>query len=467
MNAGNIEKSRLENCLKIVEDFFYWRGDPSQIAFYCLLCFAVCWIITKLCRRRSKKGLQVGDPHRGHRWKHADFLDKPTYCNWCKISVVRGSFCDTCALSVHDLCLDAANKKHACKVVVLSRRAAMKHHWIRGNLPLTSVCEVCNMHCGTEPRLCDLRCVWCQRTVHENCIQMVSRDCDFGKFQTMVVPPYCVTVKYERWKGTYRRYMVREVDPPKFKDWSPLLVLANRKSGENEGERLLRAFRELLNPIQVVDLIDVSPESALEFCELLPHHRCRILICGGDGTVGWVLGALDSANIKIPPYVAVLPLGTGNDLARVLGWGSGYTGVQSMGEILEKVENAMPSALDRWKITIDTYTYFHVPKPRKVFKMNSYFSVGCDATVVLKFHKHREQQPSLFSSRLFNKAIYFSYGVNEVLEANCKNLQEKIQLEMDGKVVELPELEGIVVLNITAGALVFMISGNVKMTYPP
>ena len=45
--------------------------------------------------------------------------------------------------------------------------------------------------------------------------------------------------------------------------------------------------------------MDVPPESALEFCELLPRHRCRVLICGGDGTVGWVLGALDSANIKV------------------------------------------------------------------------------------------------------------------------------------------------------------------------
>lgn len=49
-------------------------------------------------------------------------------------------------------------------------------------------------------------------------------------------------------------------------------------------------------------------------------------------------------------HVGVLPLGTGNDLARVLGWGSACDHDANLPQMLERYEQATTKMLDRWSV---------------------------------------------------------------------------------------------------------------------
>ena len=95
--------------------------------------------------------------------------------------------------------------------------------------------------------------------------------------------------------------------------------------------------------------------------------------------------------------MAVLPLGTGNDLARTLNWGSGYTD-ESLSKILTKVSESRSIKLYRWKISNQPNQGVDLnslePDENAIGKlkndeMNNYFSIGADAHVVLEFHERK------------------------------------------------------------------------------
>ena len=52
-------------------------------------------------------------------------------------------------------------------------------------------------------------------------------------------------------------------------------------------------------------------EEALEWCQLASPTKCTVVVCGGDGTVGWLLSTADKLSLKTNPHVAIFPLGTG------------------------------------------------------------------------------------------------------------------------------------------------------------
>ncbi|GBP52500.1 Diacylglycerol kinase theta [Eumeta japonica] len=92
----------------------------------------------------------------------------------------------------------------------------------------------------------------------------------------------------------------------------PLLVFVNVKSGGCQGLELISSFRKLLNPYQVFDLENGGPLPGLYVFRHIPNYK--ILVCGGDGTIGWVLQCLDNvgqdSQCSNPPC-AIVPLGTG------------------------------------------------------------------------------------------------------------------------------------------------------------
>uniref|UniRef100_A0A672RDQ9 Diacylglycerol kinase n=1 Tax=Sinocyclocheilus grahami TaxID=75366 RepID=A0A672RDQ9_SINGR len=188
-------------------------------------------------------------------------------------------------------------------------------------------------------------------------------------------------------ESKWRPFMLKPLPSPLMK---PVLVFVNPKSGGNQGTKLLQMFMWILNPRQVFDLSQGGPREALELYRKVPN--LRILACGGDGTVGWILSALDELQMNPQPPVAVLPLGTGNDLARTLNWGGGYTD-DPVSKVLCQVEDGTVVQLDRWNLQVERSAV--QPEegtqklPLNVF--NNYFSLGFDAHVTLEFHESRAE----------------------------------------------------------------------------
>uniref|UniRef100_A0A8C3V2A2 Diacylglycerol kinase n=1 Tax=Catharus ustulatus TaxID=91951 RepID=A0A8C3V2A2_CATUS len=265
-----------------------------------------------------------------HNW-YACSHARPTFCNVCREALPgvtsHGLSCEVCKFKAHKRC--AVRATNNCKWTTLASigieiiededGVAMPHQWLEGNLPVSARCAVCDRTCGSVRRLQDWRCLWCKAIV---------------RMYPSLAGAHVFGLTAGFWKATCPSTCS-----------SPLLAFVNSKSGDNQGVKFLRKFKQFLNPAQVFDLMNGGPHLGLRLFQ--KFSTFRILVCGGDGSVGWVLSEIDALGLHKQCQLGVLPLGTGNDLARVLGWGSLCDDDTQLLQILEKLERATTKMLDR------------------------------------------------------------------------------------------------------------------------
>uniref|UniRef100_A0A0E0NLX5 Diacylglycerol kinase n=1 Tax=Oryza rufipogon TaxID=4529 RepID=A0A0E0NLX5_ORYRU len=240
---------------------------------------------------------------------------------------------------------------------------------------------------------------------------------------------------------------------------TPVVVFVNSRSGGRHGPELKVRLHELISEEQVFDLSVVKPSDFINYglgcleklaeqgdnCAETIRKKLRIMVAGGDGTVGWVLGCLtDLYRLKrepVPP-TGIIPLGTGNDLARSFGWGGSFPfGWRSaVKRYLSKAATAPTCRLDSWQAVvmmpdgeIKELPYAlkktepadclelcqengtELPEKASCYKgvFYNYLSIGMDAQVAYGFHHLRDEKPYLAQGPVANKLIYAGYSCTQ------------------------------------------------------
>ena len=172
--------------------------------------------------------------------------------------------------------------------------------------------------------------------------------------------------------------------------------LINPISGGGRGKEVFDFLPEIMRSMRFIEddwksEFSVYDNFEEQIKDALANSKCVIAV-GGDGTITAVFNVLlnypEFRNVKI----GLIPLGTGNDLARVLNLYESLVG-RGLLYLVRKLMVAASREFDLWRVN-------------GKFAMANYFSAGIDARIAHDFNLDRAEGRIAGNSVLKNKLHY-------------------------------------------------------------
>jgi len=199
--------------------------------------------------------------------------------------------------------------------------------------------------------------------------------------------------------------------------------LINTVSGGHQGLKVAAALESLIRSGSLAGRVVLMRLAHLK--EQLEEARDfdMIIIGGGDGSFSHVLSRPQAMNLRI----GLLPLGTGNDLAREMG--IGRTKISKLHKMVAMQSEAQTSTFQIWRFDYGGNFEHHI-------NFCNYVSLGFDGCVIDSFSRWRARIPvfSKLGGRHANRLGYFLAGLRH---CRSKINLEGLRIEADGEVCAL------------------------------
>jgi diacylglycerol kinase family enzyme len=190
------------------------------------------------------------------------------------------------------------------------------------------------------------------------------------------------------------------------------------------------ALKKLSLPSDQFQIVFTEKGKAVSQAQQLAGETETLVAVGGDGTaVETITGAYRSGSL---PRIGLIPIGTGNDLARSV----------HLYELFKKegVEGCVRQFLH------GTYAPLDIWQVNKKELMTNYLSLGLDAAIVHSFHWQRTKFP--FHSAIGNRVAFAGIGLSRL----AHRLQGKVDVtcwsDTDKKTISLHKHRLVIISNL-------------------